>query len=293
MLLRAVPTLELAILIGAAPGDDGVKFTASALQKGAHAEMRTDVESTMSTSIWKSTASADLRADLCEDTTTFTLVITIDVTASEDGAASEARIRVDRANESVKCGGLGERHDMPGAGASWNAKRRSGEWKFEGEAGELPDERLARILNDSLSSCVGKPSLATLLDGKTLKTGEKITVEGDAAKKAFTCLGSTTTIQSLELVLESTSREGEVPVAVFAMKAKGSGTRAPGRAPGLAPDLSLSLEGEITVCANSLFVLRGNLHGPITMSEKTGEDKGLGTVFGSGRMTWTRTAAFR
>lgn len=288
MLIRTASILGLAVLLGAAPGDDGVKFTSATLQKGARAMVTTDFESTMSMSM------KGLGADSKQEASTiFAFVFTIDVTATEKDAASGAKIKLDRANAHVQAMGIDQQEDMPGAGSSWKATRAGDAWKFEGEDGKAPDEELAKALNDFLSPYVGKPPLATALDGKTLKVGDKVTVDGDTAKKIFTYLGSTTSFQSVELELKSTGKEGDAPVAVFALKAKASEAMGPGGAPGAMPAMSLTLEGEITVSTTSLFVLRGAVKGPLSMDTKVGEGDNAMSMSGSGQVTWKHSAVLK
>jgi hypothetical protein len=303
MVIRSSLALALAAAIGLATIDDGVKFTGAALLKGAHVRVTADLESTMSSS---STfeglgAEADKEASAgskSEVTTNLGFTFSVDVTAVDKDAALEATIKIDRAKARFKMGQVGgesgeQEQEIPGAGTSWHATRKGEQWEFEGEGGAAPDKEMARVLEDVSSRLLAKAPLAAVMDGKTLKIGDKVSVDVAVAKKIFVYFGATNAFQSLDLELKTTGKEGDAPVAIFAAKAVAQPEVVPGQPPPPPDFMTMKLEGEIAVSTTNLFVLRGTLTGPVSMNAKNADGGVTVTISGTGESTWKYTATLR
>ena len=296
MVIRSSVGLAVMAAIGLVPVDDGVKFTAAALAKGAHAAVTADLESSMSSSSKieglgteaDKEASAETKTDV---TTKLGFTFSVDVAAVDKDGAIDATIKIDRAKAIFKIDKSDEQtQEIPGAGTSWHATRKGEEWKFEGEGGAPSDAEMARILEDVSSRLLAKAPLAAILDGKTLKIGDKVPLDVEVAKKIFVYFGSSYAFKSFDLELKSIGKEGDAPVAIFAAKAVAQPALQPGQP--FSPDfMTMKLEGEIAICTNNLFVLRGTLSGPVTMNMKGGDGDNVANLSGSGQMSWKYTAS--
>jgi hypothetical protein len=284
MVIRIASGLALAAAIGLGSPrsiDEGVKFKSAPLAKGAHAVVTAELDTKMTTAV--KVQGIDAKTEVATRTE---FAGTVDVVAADKDAAVEATIKIDHDKTTYKIGVVEQGQDSPGAGTSWSATRKGESWKFAGKDGKAPDGELAKVLEDVASRLLGKAALATTLDGKTLKIGEKLAVDAGVAKRLFVYFGTSTAFRSLDLELKSAGKEGGAPVAVFAVKAVAIPDESAGAAGGPPGDIVMKLEGEIAVDTDNLFVLRGALTGPLSLTGKAGDGDAAVNVSGSGEATW-------
>lgn len=167
--------------------------------------------------------------------------------------------------------------ELRACNARYELSRESSSWVAQGERGDLDaDER--EITTALATMLLGIPPLGEHLEHRTPRSGQRIDLPLDVARKVLPLMDPSIALESMKLIGEGSSKHGALDVLAFGVGASLVTSE------GGDMEATIELTGELLLSPANGQVVKMSLSGPVKMSATMEEDGA--TIEMKGKGTW-------